>query len=82
METEELIRKCRAITLEEGKESKVAIGNVMKVKCNIMRFHLRMQLSTFLQKRGLLSKMWFRAPTIFMIATLLEPELMAQFIRQ
>lgn len=32
METEELIWKCRAITLEEGNESKVAIGNAMKEK--------------------------------------------------
>lgn len=34
MEIEELIRKCKAIaiTLEEGKKSKVAIGDVMKCK--------------------------------------------------
>lgn len=32
METEELIRKYRAITLEEGNKSKVVIGNVMKEK--------------------------------------------------
>lgn len=32
MEMEELIRKHRAITLEEGNESKVVIGNVMKEK--------------------------------------------------
>lgn len=30
METEELIRKCKVITLEEGKESKVVVGNVME----------------------------------------------------
>lgn len=32
MEIDELIRRCKAITLDEGKESKVAVGNVMKGK--------------------------------------------------
>ena len=34
MEIEELIRKCKAIaiTLEEGKKSKVTIGDIMKCK--------------------------------------------------
>lgn len=32
METEELIRKCKAITLEEDKTSRVAIGEIMKGK--------------------------------------------------
>lgn len=32
METEELIRKCKAITLEDGKESQVTVGNVMEGK--------------------------------------------------
>ena len=30
METEELICKCKVITLEEGKKSNVVVGNVMK----------------------------------------------------
>ena len=32
METEKLIRKCKAINLGEGEKSRVAIGDVMKGK--------------------------------------------------
>ena len=32
METEELIRRCKAITLRESEKSRVAIGDVMKGK--------------------------------------------------